>query len=353
MENQEIDAWLDSCHSSYRNLTQTFVSITENLLSSAEIDYLSVDGRTKDISGIKEKIKRKSYKNPKTQLTDISGVRVILYFESDVEKVCKIIEDAFDVDKGNSLNKEDLLSTNQVGYRSVHLVCELGNVRTSLPEFSNFKNMKCEFQIRTVLQHAWAELAHDRNYKFSGKLPRNIERKLFLYAGMLEIADRGFDELSQQIDNYIEQLKADTESGNLNIEINTLSIDEFVKDWARTSSFPVEEPPDKNYLVLVEELTSFGIKTLEQLKEIIPKNYAEIAKKHTYRTNIYGLIRDWMIMSNYKKYKDDCWHEKWSGIGSEILTSVTREFYQELLGKELAKHIFDNFPFEPIVDLNY
>jgi hypothetical protein len=27
-------------------------------------------------------------------------------------------------------------------------------------------------------------LAHDRNYKFSGKLPPEIERNLFLYAGL-------------------------------------------------------------------------------------------------------------------------------------------------------------------------
>lgn len=355
MNEQEIDKWIETELPVYDNLTKTFVSICENLLRSANIDYLSVSGRTKTSASIKEKIKRKSYQHPPKQVTDISGVRIILYFESDVERVCRIIENSFDVDKKNSLNKEALLSTDQVGYRSVHLVCELGHVRTSLPEFSAFKNKKCEFQVRTVLQHAWAELAHDRNYKFSGKLPREIERKLYLYAGMLEIADRGFDELSKQIDKYIENIKSETEQGNLSIEINSLSLEEFVREWSKSTGFPLQEPPDKDkYIELVDELHEFGIDTLERLRSIIPSKYIEAAKKLGYSTNIYGLIRDWMLMTDYQKYRDYCWHEKWFGIGAGYYdTGRELSFYREVVGDKLTKEIFDTFPPEPVYDPNF
>ena len=49
-------------------------------------------------------------------------------------------------------------------------------------------------QIRTVLQHAWAEFEHDIRYK--GVVPeehaRDFDRRFTLAAGLLELADREF-----------------------------------------------------------------------------------------------------------------------------------------------------------------
>lgn len=37
-----------------------------------------------------------------------------------------------------------------------------------------YEGLYCEVQIRSLLQHAWAEIEHDRNYKFSGILPKEL-----------------------------------------------------------------------------------------------------------------------------------------------------------------------------------
>lgn len=198
MTDKNFEDWLKKHLPRHGNLTEAVVSIVKSLLSDAKIPFLSVTGRTKDERNCIEKVKRKNYERPQNQLTDISGIRIIVYFEHDVEAVSKIIENSFRVDMENSLNRDNVLSTNEVGYRSVHYVCDLGNDRIKLPEFSAFANLRFEFQVRTVLQHAWAELAHDRNYKFAGRLPKPLERKLFLLAGILETADSGFSELSHQ-----------------------------------------------------------------------------------------------------------------------------------------------------------
>ena len=51
-----------------------------------------------------------------------------------------------------------------------------------------------QVQIRTVLQHAWAEFEHDIRYK--GTMPdehaRDFDRRFTLAAGLLELADREF-----------------------------------------------------------------------------------------------------------------------------------------------------------------
>lgn len=214
-----------------------------------------------------------------------------------------MLETAFSVDKINSLNRDNLLSTNQIGYRSIHLVCDLGERRGELPEFFGLGDLKFEFQIRTVLQHAWAELAHDRNYKFAGKLPREVERKLYLYAGVLEIADRGFDEISNEIDSYIESVQERSAKGDLSTEINSISLEQFVEDWCKTNDFPLEDVKNKdNYGDLVRELKEFGVTSLEDLSKMVPGEFSAKAKAINYSTNIYGLVRDWILISDWKRF---------------------------------------------------
>lgn len=302
MAVESIDEWLDHNLPNFQNLTAAVISITRNLLAAEKIDVLSTDGRTKTISGCKEKIKRKGYTDPSTQLTDVSGIRIIVYFEHDIPRVSDIIERSFNVDKANSLNKDSLLSTNQIGYRSIHYVCDIGDDRSVLPEFKNLSGLKFEFQIRTVLQHAWAELAHDRNYKFSGKLPREIERKLFLYAGMLEIADGGFSELSKEIDAYIRQVSNATEVGNLDIEVNSLSIQEYIKHWSKINNYELHHIPYIQYDDLVNELNQFGVSKLSELEAIIPADFVKISKDSKISTTIHGVVRDWMMISDAKKF---------------------------------------------------
>ncbi|MDC8829381.1 GTP pyrophosphokinase [Alteromonas gilva] len=306
MSLHKHENWLDIALPKHRRLTDAVVTILENLLNANSVEYLAVTGRTKEKESALEKIKRKGYKNPGRQLTDISGIRVIVYFESDVKRVSDLIESSFSIDKQNSLNQDDLMSTDQIGYRSVHFVCDLGKQRGALPEFEEISDLKFEFQVRTVLQHAWAELAHDRNYKFSGKLPKEIERELFLYAGMLEIADRGFDTLSTKIDNYIKNLNMKSQAGDLATEINSISLPQFVEKWCQDNNVILELPHTTDqYSELVGELNDFGVQTLEQLNNIIPPAYAEAYRRRKHETTIYGLVRDWMLIHDWRKFVHD------------------------------------------------
>ncbi|RCW87419.1 GTP pyrophosphokinase [Phyllobacterium bourgognense] len=304
MKATSFDKWIKVHQPKFQNLTGAVVSIVKNLLSDANIDFLAVNGRTKSETDCSEKVTRKQYKDPIKQLTDISGVRIIVYFENDIDKVSKIIENSFKVFKEHSLDKDNLLSANEFGYRSVHYVCDIGEARSALPEFSGLKDLKFEFQIRTVLQHAWAELAHDRNYKFSGELPRAMERKLYLFAGMLELADKGFSELSHDIDEYQRSVSMAAEEGSLDIEINSLSLELFVRQWITKSGLKFEDIEVRDgYQSLLDELDQFEIYTLDDLNNLVPDKYIEYANQKKFVT-IYGVVRDWMIISDPQKFLD-------------------------------------------------
>lgn len=297
------ESWLDQALPRYGRLTTAVVSILENLLSERSIEFLAISGRTKNKPSALEKISRKGYTDLEKQFTDLSGVRVVVFLESDVRRVCELIQEAFAIDATNSLDKDTLLSADRIGYRSVHYVCDLGQKRAPVEEYRTLAGLRFEIQVRTDLQHAWAELTHDRNYKFSGKLPRDLERKLYLYAGLLEIADRGFDETAAAIDSYAQTLKTRTERGDFDLEITSLSLGAFIGHWVKQNSFSLEGVVNlDNIGDLVNELRQFGITKISDLNKIAHQEYAKTANELKQGTTVFGLVRDWMLLSDWRRF---------------------------------------------------
>lgn len=131
------------------------------------------------------------YAAPLKQITDLAGVRVITFFPRNIEDVCKSIEAEFDIkerrDKG-----EELVAENRFGYQSIHYLIKMRDTRTALTEYRRFDSFVAEIQVRTILQHAWAEMEHDIQYKSAAAIPSMIRRRFMSLAGMFEIADREF-----------------------------------------------------------------------------------------------------------------------------------------------------------------
>ena len=48
---------------------------------------------------------------------------------------------------------------------SENWVVELTEARCTLPEYRRFSGLRCEIQVQTILDHAWAEMAHETIYK--------------------------------------------------------------------------------------------------------------------------------------------------------------------------------------------
>lgn len=302
--SDDYESWLIKNHVRHELMTDAVVTTLRGLLDESSLEYLSIVGRTKSKDAIREKIKRKGYREPIKQLTDISGIRVILFIESDVARALRIVENAFEVSPQHSSNRDSILGADQVGYRSHHLVCSLGADRVKLPEFKKYDGLIFEIQVRTVLQHAWAELAHDTSYKFKSSLPTDIQRKLYLYAGLLEIADKGFNDVALEISSYLSELEKDLSSGKLTASINELSVRKYIEDWARSNQVSIEMyfdgvfPPMSD---LLAELNRFGINSVQELKDIYPVGYAEELRGRDKPATIFGVVRDWMLIFDPKR----------------------------------------------------
>lgn len=349
--SEEFSTWLSENYSSYVRLKDAVVTTVASLLVSNGINALALDGRTKELRSAVEKVKRKAYLDPATQMTDIVGARIIVYFESDITRVSEVIRSAFEVDEENSSNADEKLSTDQVGYRSVHFVCDLGRDRIKLPEFKGLKGLKFEIQVRTVLQHAWAELAHDRNYKFSGSLPRHLERRLFLLAGLLETADQGFNDLSLSLDEYLSSVTAQSAKGELEIEVDSVSVQGFMEQWARDNELNLN-PPQKGEPApadLIRELKEFGIRNLADLSEIVPAKFAEQLKGADKKPTLQGVVRAWMLVHDHNRFISDVTHYWVTGssltriialiVGDEKAAQIAQEVDQAKSSRPKPKNL--------------
>lgn len=347
MKEQSINSWVDENLPKFELLGKHIAFIIENLLQQNQVDYLSVSYRTKTKEGILEKIGRKKYKNPTDELTDISGVRIILYLESDIARVSDVIKSTFNIDVKNSMDNEGRLSSDKVGYRSVHYVCDIGEKRNALKEYEYISGLNCEIQVRTMLQHAWAELTHDRNYKLGANLPLQIQRKINLYSGMLEIADEGFSEIVNAIEEYKESIKDNDLEELLSQEINSINLSKFVQEISKKIGLelvPVKDWGGSTTRDVIEELEFTGLDNFKLIADSIPDNYVEVCKVHSPENNIYGFLRDVMLINNFEglSRKEPL---NWALVGDEHEEEAEhlREFYSHFMSKEKASQLVHTF----------
>ncbi|MDX2087050.1 MAG: hypothetical protein SFX73_04325 [Kofleriaceae bacterium] len=169
-------------------------------LREAGIKLHSVTARVKDHASLARKLARpdRSYVEL-WDITDLLGLRVITYFEDDVDRVGRVLEARLSIDLTRSIDKRKHAEPGRFGYRSLHYV--FGLRCDGVPE-----SARAEIQIRTLLEHTWAEIEHDLGYKAPGAVPADVRRRLSRVASMLELADLEFVAIRDELAAYTNQL---------------------------------------------------------------------------------------------------------------------------------------------------
>lgn len=309
----------------FEKLSEKIKTILTDILQEQNIEYHQIHSRTKEIDSFHKKFENPKYKTV-NDITDLAGIRIITYVEDSIPKICRIIENNFAIDEKNSLDKSEDLGLDKVGYKSVHYVGTLSDNRTNLTENKKFKGLKFEIQVRTILQHSWAEIEHDRNYKFGGELPSKIQRRFKLLAGLLELADNEFNNISQEIDKYSNKVKGKTEKGDLNIPINSTSLQEYINQKFKSVNGLLFTNKFNNKDQIIEEIKNYGINKLSEFEKIIPvdlfKFYKELGEKPT----PIGFIRDVLIINDYKKYFEKSYNYKWMFTDSKADFAIFEKY---------------------------
>lgn len=224
----------------YEKLTAKLHALLQDLLASEGIEAV-FDARTKSVESFDEKVVRpgKAYQNPLSEITDLSGVRVVLRTLDDVNRVGSLIEREFSVDVARSVKKSEQLDEDQFGYLSEHYIVQIKEPRSQLREWEGLSTLNAEIQVRTILQHAWAAVQHSLDYKSEYDIPKQLRRRLFRLSALFELADQELDQISADartlFAQYAEQVKSD--AGD--IELNTDSLKAYLENseevarWAK------------------------------------------------------------------------------------------------------------------------
>lgn len=212
--------------------------------SESDVTFQNIDARAKTTESFIRKAKKlnsdesKKYNSPLEEITDLAGVRIITYTLSDLEKVDDFITKNFDVLEKRDVG-EERYKEGKFGYQSIHYLVKFSGDRARLSENKKFLGLTCEIQIRTVLQHAWAEIEHDIQYKSRSDIPRSLQRKFIALAGLLEIADREFQAIQDE-DYRLKQSINESFQDELTreaIKAESISEDETVRALVRAGKF--------------------------------------------------------------------------------------------------------------------
>lgn len=279
-----------------------------------DIKIASYSSRAKEVDSLRKKLQKDKY-NEDSEITDLAGVRIITYSRKDIPFIEEIVNNNFNVDRKNSIDKTSVLGNDKVGYRGVHYVITYNSDRMKMPENKKYKNLKCEVQITSLIAHTWSEITHEKGYKFEGKLPEELERRKNLLAGMLELADMEMDSYVQSFDEYVERVKEEVERGGLGLEINSMSLVKYMA-W----KFPTVVPQIfRDIDLILKELNRFELKNISQLNQLIrPEFEKEIAG--TGWRSLDGIIRNIMILNDADKYFAVAWNS--------TMTQMNRKNYE-------------------------
>jgi ppGpp synthetase/RelA/SpoT-type nucleotidyltranferase len=170
-------------------------------------------------------------------LHDLLGIRIITYFRDGVDDAARLIEREFAILPDESVDKRAALDPDRFGYLSVHYVAELNPVRATMPEYKEYAGIRFEVQIRSILQHAWAEIEHDLGYKSKEAVPRLVRRRFSRLASFLELADDEFVAIRQEIGGHQATARAKIKEGGLGMDIDQDSLSAFVQSNQQVREF--------------------------------------------------------------------------------------------------------------------
>jgi len=179
----------------YRRLRDAFeVEIPSHLRQWGVLDF-RVEARVKKRGSFEQKVRR----DPSRPVLDMVGLRIMTFFRSDIPQVEKMTRRLFDVAEESYIDKGELLSDASFGYRSVQFVSHTrgdgvgGEFEAGIP---------VEVQIRTMLEHVWAEVEHDFRYKPQHDAPSaDVNRRFALTAALLEQADLNLDDIRRELED--------------------------------------------------------------------------------------------------------------------------------------------------------
>jgi putative GTP pyrophosphokinase len=175
----------------------------------------AVTSRAKSFESTEGKLLRKQYTHPGRRVQDQIGARIILYHASDVSRVADFIKQFLEVREKDSSDKSYSLGLREFGYRSYHIVAKLPTRVCAEHNLPALLGRTFEIQLRSLLEHVWAEIEHEVVYKSGAVFPELLKRRFAAIAGVLELLEHEMQQLTFEKLRLVEAAKQKIARGDL------------------------------------------------------------------------------------------------------------------------------------------
>ena len=259
----------------YKQLQELVIRTIRDQVSQTDISVASMESRVKEEKSFVGKLKRKGYKYAELEdITDILGVRVITFYNEEVDRIASMAESLFDIDWQNSEDKRLKHEFHSFGYNSLHYICRL---REPVPP--ELREIRFELQIRTALQHVWSAIQHDIGYKTEMEIPMEHHRSLSRLAGLLELADNEFSRIRNAIAEYRHRINSLVQNGQYNeVPLDRESFGTYLSRRPydslnrKIAAITQAELHNASFLPFVAVLKRLGLKTLGDVEQMYKDN---------------------------------------------------------------------------------
>lgn len=249
----------------------------ERNFTSQERIQRKAQHRVKNIESYCEKVLlRKPSSNPILTTTDKVGTRVVLLTTKDVEEVSNFIKNNQDwilVDQSRDYHHEIFEEPELFSYQSDHFIIKpLETYKTS----ANKEFLTCEIQVRTLLQHAYAEISHDTIYKHASVDNRKAKRALASSMALLEAADEKFIQVYNEINSmasfydiiknkliaYYKQFVPKYNELDYNMELSIILLNIYSNDEQKQIEVEIDDFIKEEYETIKEQIEYYYDKSI-------------------------------------------------------------------------------------------
>ena len=288
---QTLDPHSEELLQQYRDLLPVYTQMADviperlkGFFEEAGFLVAAIEHRVKAENSLSGKLQKKGGKYRDIfDVTDLVGIRVITFYIDDVDKVASVLERLFEIDWENSIDKRKAHEIDSFGYLSLHYICRIPESSYFDPEHPELNKIRFEVQMRTLLQHAWANMNHDTGYKSGVEIPKVYLRNMSRIAGMLELCDDEFSRIRRELSDYRRRVQKLVASGNLSevaldgdsfrSYLNIKPFERLTRRIASINQAEVQEVDLSNFLPLFQAMR---FTTLGDIDKLI-KDFSEAA----------------------------------------------------------------------------
>lgn len=159
--------------------------------------------RVKDVEGFVEKSNRagKSYTDPLKEITDQVGTRFVVLLHDHSQIVNRAIQavPCWNLTMAKDIEDLRLSNPHHFDYESYHWTVS-PKVAMEIEGSMVGPDVSCEIQVRTLLQHAYAELAHSTIYKPRTTAKPEVQRIMARGSALIETTDGVFQLVADEIE---------------------------------------------------------------------------------------------------------------------------------------------------------